>query len=1487
MKKTKVKSQLVFTQLPFVESYRYWLNTFIYAIFLCLSCTGSSTASAVGWWNSDWSKCREITITNTGSSTLNNFPAYISLSYDSDMQADYDDIRFINSTCNNNGSELNFEVESFTGTNADMWVNLDSLPTGGKTIAVYYGNASVASGENVNNTWDNNHQGVWHLREDTGSTNQDSTSNFNNGTPTKNPASTTGKIGNALNFDVGDKSYIDVGNANSLNLSSSNYSNWTISLWVKPTNNFQSIKHPVMYTYGDYGASFGLAKNNGKMESWRNDSDPIYSNNSVSTGSWNHVVITRTPTNTTFYLNGISNSSSSSVSINQSNKGSFIGGYTNYNDGDLKGVIDEVRVSNVNRSADWIKQSYQLVENQNSHISIGVEVEQVAVSSLTGNLNVDNTFEAYISTDDSVQGTLITSGTHWQTTYNLATSLTPGQTYYLHIKAIDEGGPAGFLGDFEITDSDHTFSNGLTTLNTNTTDWVLSTTGWSDYQPVSAYGTNGAAPWGTRASVDNNAQWIWSSNNDADNLNYFSTKILSTYTCSAVSTLNAVGIKINSGGSDSRINTTTEALAIYSAWLAEGSPNSGLIDSGTYNVAASGSSTVDRIDFGGSGHDFSGTLPYPGAGVSGEDFLVHASGTLSLPAGDYTIYVEADDGFSFTMDTLSGETVSFNKFGNSNAGESNELRYEYPTGNSNTGGSFTLNQDSVFNIAAIFFERTGGDYLEISIANDIRTSIAPSTGYEILSDGALSGKVIFGGCREPVIHHYEISHDGQGLTCEAESVTIKACIDASCSDSNLSTESVTLNFIATPASSSSVISPVAFTGSTTVIFNHTVAETLTFSLDDTSISAANSLVCDDSSGTRCDMPFADTGFRFLVNNNSIDIPTQLSGKPSNIGYKASNLSLQAIKTSTSTGACEAALVNSTDIELVAECIDPVACAIDKKVIINSTPIETQGDVTTPSAYTPISLNFGSTADNTARFDLTYPDAGKIQLHARYNIPVDGSLSGVYMKGSSNAFVVRPFGLSIAVEDANNIENPAAITHNGAVFISAGDIFTTTIKAVQWKTGQDSNNDGNPDETVNIASNLVTTNFGNEITAEMVEITHALYIPKPAELGALSNSSFSFDNGIASNSNMTYSEVGIISFSAHLNDNTYLTANDILGKAPYVGRFIPENFVLSINKEGSFISVCEGIDIDMPFAYSGQMSIVTPSKGVLRYLEQPEILITPKSKLGNHTKNYTGNFNKLTLSGINRFMIDDGTGTLVLAPIEDTTQSGVNGDKVRLTSNFNDGILTENLGVLSFQYNDLDDFFYLHEENSEIIPFPADINLAIASIIDSDTVTALDADGIGDTGIANDTVITLNPTGKEIRFGRAYLANSFGPETSDLPQSLVVQYLDTTTHYENTSDDTCTAFNSSNIALTTIDFDKRKTGVNAVSGHFINGETRKIELLAPSDGSRKNVGVAYGAYDWLKYDWSSNGVYDENPSAIATFGLYRGNDRIIYMREVFN
>ena len=145
--------------------------------------------------------------------------------------------------------------------------------------------------------------------------------------------------------------------------------------------------------------------------------------------------------------------------------------------------------------------------------------------SLSGNLTADNAFYAYVSTDNSVAGTLVAQGNNWPTTFSFSNYvLTPGQTYYLQIEAINYGGPGAFIGQFNLSDTGFQFSNGSQTLLTNTTDWVsIYNNANSDpnaQQPwvtpteaVVSLGPNGVGPWGSMSGIDPSAQWIDGSNN--------------------------------------------------------------------------------------------------------------------------------------------------------------------------------------------------------------------------------------------------------------------------------------------------------------------------------------------------------------------------------------------------------------------------------------------------------------------------------------------------------------------------------------------------------------------------------------------------------------------------------------------------------------------------------------------------------------------------------------------------------------------------------------------------------------------------------------------------------------------------------------------------------------------------------------------------------------------------------------------------------------
>ena len=71
------------------------------------------------------------------------------------------------------------------------------------------------------------------------------------------------------------------------------------------------------------------------------------------------------------------------------------------------------------------------------------------------------------------------------------------------------------------------------------------------------------------------------------------------------------------------------------------------------------------------------------------------------------------------------------------------------------------------------------------------------------------------------------------------------------------------------------------------------------------------------------------------------------------------------------------------------------------------------------------------------------------------------------------------------------------------------------------------------------------------------------------------------------------------------------------------------------------------------------------------------------------------------------------------------------------------------------------------------------------------------------------------------------------------------------------------------------------------GSFSSGQIKNIELS--SGGNQGTIDIEYTTPTWLQYNWSGkvSNLHDEDANATATFGVYRGNDRIISWREVGN
>ena len=162
---------------------------------------------------------------------------------------------------------------------------------------------------------------------------------------------------------------------------------------------------------------------------------------------------------------------------------------------------------------------------------------------------------------------------------------------------------------------------------------------------------------------------------------------------------------------------------------------------------------------------------------------------------------------------------------------------------------------------------------------------------------------------------------------------------------------------------------------------------------------------------------------------------------------------------------------------------------------------------------------------------------------------------------------------------------------------------------------------------------------------------------------------------------------------------------------------------------------------------------------------------------------------------------------------------------------------------------------------------------------------------------------------EIRSGRTRLENSYGSELVDMNVTAQVEYYTSNGFVINAADtcstvtalladigtDTITLGDGTSIGQTCIWDDDGESGtdncalVGPVSSQFeeppLNGSFN-LYLKAPGEDYTGDILIGLTSPAWLKYDWDGDGLDDNDPAGTASFGLYRGDDRVIYWREVF-
>lgn len=718
-------------------------------------------------------------------------------------------------------------------------------------------------------------------------------------------------------------------------------------------------------------------------------------------------------------------------------------------------------------------------------------------------------------------------------------------------------------------------------------------------------------------------------------------------------------------------------------------------------------------------------------------------------------------------------------------------------------------------------------------------------------NGALSSSQIYAimnethSCVDEVVHHYEIIHDGGGLTCEAENVTIKACADESCS--TLSSDEISLDFLG----NNTLISTETFTGSTVVSVSRTSEEVVSLSVANASIEAENGFICNDGSSNSCDLNYTNAAFKFLYAGDS---DTLISNQTAGQNFPET-LQIQAV--GSSNGVCESLFSGATNINISQENIAPAGISGSSFTVGGSALAKF------PSTSS-VNLNFDANSIATIPSPI-YLDAGKIRLHARY------INNGIEVQGSSNAFWVSPAQLITSANNGsieiNGDSSDSAVTHK------AGDSFTLSVSAVN--SLGDTTTNYSPGQIqmslVRTAPSLQGSADGELVYAAGSRIASGL---SPAFKNiSLTN----FSNGVSTFSSANYSEVGVLSLdiqdSDYGNEGIIVNADNV-----NIGRFIPHHFEQTIADDGLFQATCSTA---MSFiAYSGQKDQETASKGAISYLTNPVLEITAYNKQGAVTQNYYQDAE----GSENDFMKLSSSSISIVTPTQDEQATGVNGNYLSVEANLSEGILSQfdltnttstnplPRGVLHYQLSSDDHFFYPRSANTKVAPFTANINFDVLSVIDTDAIEA-------------SSLAAASPTGLDVYFGRLVLNNSFGPETEDLAQVLQVEYFDGD-NFRVSSADNCLEYDAANLILSNISLAPSLTEVSGGTGQFMSGKSDSIILQAPGAGNQGKLGVSYDAFEWLLYDWDNDGVFDELPTATASFGVYKGEDKLIHWRENF-
>lgn len=686
------------------------------------------------------------------------------------------------------------------------------------------------------------------------------------------------------------------------------------------------------------------------------------------------------------------------------------------------------------------------------------------------------------------------------------------------------------------------------------------------------------------------------------------------------------------------------------------------------------------------------------------------------------------------------------------------------------------------------------------------------------------------------IDHFQLDHSGQPLTCNPETVTVKACADAACT--TLITDPVTATLSLTPTSASNGWiggNTVTFSGGSTTVQlrnNTPTAVTIGVSGSTPTTKPFSTTLCKAGAGTpsaaACSLNFADSGFFF-------DVPDTYSNQPQTVTIKA-------VKKSDVTKQCVPGFASQTkSVKFWSSYITPASNPYNSQMSVNSSAIgASQG------AATPLSLVFDAQGQST--ITVKYPDAGKVQLDARYD--GTGSEAGLVMLGADQ-FVARPVGLCITPPQGVCTAGDSSCP----VFKKAGETFQVDIKAMAWESA----NDGDI-----CVGNQTTPNF----SLPNIALGSTLVAPNPgtnATLGTTTYNHVAAANSLNSVS-QTVSEVGVFRMTATPPANGYFNYTIPSTQSQPVGRFIPADFNLV---SGDIVPACNA------FSYMGQPF------GVM-------LDVLARNTTGVQTRNYTGPFAKgeAYLSVAN-----DKDGKSLSSRLRSLQPLPWLNGRAALTTGSSEFVRLSGTQP-DGPYKSLLFGLYMRDNDGE--------RTLIASPNFNDAV-------VGNCSGSGCNARQIDSVPMKAYFGRLQVGTAAGLASAPLAIPLQMQYYEAGNWLQN-KEDQCTQLSLANQGFT---FLNPSHTFDAATRELNLGAGRKIKLGLGSSAPGGDAALAKDGeilFHFAKPDISvripykvdlskqpSRPVWLSDPSSAndgnlqgeAIFGSSRGNDRIIYRREVLH